>query len=359
MRQRIPARLRFEIEARDGAARTGVIAHGARARSRRRPSSRWPPRGRCAALEAREVAELGYEMVLGNTYHLFISPGPERIAARRRAARVHGLGAGDHHRLRRLPGVLARPRRRRQRDQGARRRAAAGGARSRSPRRGCAFQLLSRRLRRCSSRPRTRWQVQAALGSDIALVFDECTPVPRRPRVHGALDRAHAPLARSLPRLARAARALSARRCSGSSRAASTRTCGANRRRRSPRPGWTGSRSAAPSAATRRRCASVLGDDGAAAARGGAKAPARHRRGRRPARRHRPRHRRLRLRGPDPARPATALPSAPSPTTASASTCAKARLRGRPQPDRRRLPLPGLPAATTATTSATCPAPRS
>ena len=71
--------------------------------------------------------------------------------------------------------------------------------------------------------------VQAALGSDIALVFDECTPVPRRPRLHGALDRAHPPLARPLPRLARRARAAGARRCSGSSRAASTRTCAARR----------------------------------------------------------------------------------------------------------------------------------
>ena len=39
--------------------------------------------------------------------------------------------------------------------------------------------------------------VQAALDSDIALVFDECTPFHVDARVHRALDRAHAPLASS------------------------------------------------------------------------------------------------------------------------------------------------------------------
>ena len=54
--------------------------------------------------------------------------------------------------------------------------------------------------------PETSMEVQAALGSDIALVFDECTPFHVTPRLHRALDRAHAPLARPLPRLARRAR---------------------------------------------------------------------------------------------------------------------------------------------------------
>ena len=49
--------------------------------------------------------------------------------------------------------------------------------------------------------PEMSMQVQARLGSDIALVFDECTPLTR-PRVHGALDRADPSLAESLPGLA-------------------------------------------------------------------------------------------------------------------------------------------------------------
>ena len=43
-------------------------------------------------LHAAEVAELGYDMVLGNTFHLFIQPGHELIARDGRPARVHGLG---------------------------------------------------------------------------------------------------------------------------------------------------------------------------------------------------------------------------------------------------------------------------
>ena len=72
-------------------------------------------------------------------------------------------------------------------------------------------------------------QVQAALGSDIALVFDECTPYHAdRDYTARSTERTHRWLDRCLE-LARGGRARSARRSSGSSRAASTRTCGASR----------------------------------------------------------------------------------------------------------------------------------
>ena len=32
-------------------------------------------------LEAHEVAALGYELILGNTFHLFLAPGPKRVLA--------------------------------------------------------------------------------------------------------------------------------------------------------------------------------------------------------------------------------------------------------------------------------------
>ena len=69
----------FEITARDGAARAGVIntAHG----PVRTPA--FVPLASTAtvkSLHASEVAELGYDMVLGNTFHLFIQPGHELIA---------------------------------------------------------------------------------------------------------------------------------------------------------------------------------------------------------------------------------------------------------------------------------------
>ena len=63
--------------------------------------------------------------------------------------------------------------------------------------------------------PETSMAVQAALGSDIALVFDECTPFHVDPRLHRALDRAHPPLARALPALARRSTDPPARPCYG------------------------------------------------------------------------------------------------------------------------------------------------
>src|SRR4249919_416308 len=80
-------RLRFEVEARDGAARAGVLhtAHG----SIRTPAFiPLATKGTVRGLESSEVAGLGYELILGNTYHLFVSPGPERIAA---ADGLHGF----------------------------------------------------------------------------------------------------------------------------------------------------------------------------------------------------------------------------------------------------------------------------
>src|SRR5581483_9010471 len=36
-------------------------------------------RGAVKTLEPRDVAALGYELILGNTFHLFLAPGPELI----------------------------------------------------------------------------------------------------------------------------------------------------------------------------------------------------------------------------------------------------------------------------------------
>src|SRR5919108_146723 len=75
-----PERLRFEITARDGAARSGRLhtAHGTVDTPAFIPLA---TRGSVRSLTAAEVAELGYELVLGNTFHLRLSPGPDRIAA--------------------------------------------------------------------------------------------------------------------------------------------------------------------------------------------------------------------------------------------------------------------------------------
>src|SRR2546423_8711255 len=69
----------FTIAARDGAARTGVLrtAHGDVATPAFVPLA---STATVKTLHASEVEALGYEMVLGNTYHLFIQPGHELIA---------------------------------------------------------------------------------------------------------------------------------------------------------------------------------------------------------------------------------------------------------------------------------------
>ena len=86
-----PQRLRFEIAGRDGAARTGTLhtGHGEIATPAFIPLA---TKATVRGLESAEVAGLGYELVLGNTYHLYLSPGPARIAA---AGGLHGFMGWD------------------------------------------------------------------------------------------------------------------------------------------------------------------------------------------------------------------------------------------------------------------------
>src|ERR1700687_5443455 len=70
----------FERSATDGMARTGLLAtpHGVV----RTPA--FMPVGTAGAMKGvhwREVREAGADIVLGNTYHLMLRPGAERIAA--------------------------------------------------------------------------------------------------------------------------------------------------------------------------------------------------------------------------------------------------------------------------------------
>ena len=45
-------------------------------------------------LEVSEAAALGYDMVLGNTFHLFLAPGHDLVAPPGRPAPLHALGRG-------------------------------------------------------------------------------------------------------------------------------------------------------------------------------------------------------------------------------------------------------------------------
>lgn len=167
-------RLSFEIEARDGAARAGVL-HTAHGPVRTPAFIPLATKGTVRGLESREVAGLGYEMVLGNTYHLFVSPGPERIA---RAGGLHGFMGWDKALITDSGGFqvfsLAH---------GGVANEVKGSGRP-SGEHGSVLSIGEEGVRFRSYRdgeplfisPEVSMQVQAALGSDIALVFDECTP---------------------------------------------------------------------------------------------------------------------------------------------------------------------------------------
>jgi queuine tRNA-ribosyltransferase len=167
-------RLRFEVCARDGTARAGVLhtVHGPVATPAFIPLA---TKGTVRGLESHEVAGLGYEMVLGNTYHLFVSPGPERIA---KANGLHGFmgweralitDSGGFQVFSLAHGGVANEVKGSGRpggDQGSVVSIGEEGVRFRSYRDGSALFIS----------PEVSMEIQAALGSDIALVFDECTP---------------------------------------------------------------------------------------------------------------------------------------------------------------------------------------
>ena len=169
-----PDRLRFEIEARDGAARSGVLytAHGPIETPAFIPLA---TKGSVRGLDGDEVAALGYQLILGNTYHLFVSPGPERIAA---AGGLHGFmgweralitDSGGFQVFSLAHGGVANEVKGSGRsggEHGSKVEISEAGARFRSYRDGSELFIS----------PEVSMRVQAALGSDIALVFDECTP---------------------------------------------------------------------------------------------------------------------------------------------------------------------------------------
>src|SRR6187401_84876 len=72
-------RFQFDIQATDGAARTGII-------SMQRGEICTPtfmPVGTAATVKAMKpesVRETGADIILGNTYHLMLRPGAERVA---------------------------------------------------------------------------------------------------------------------------------------------------------------------------------------------------------------------------------------------------------------------------------------
>ena len=150
-------RVSFEVTATDGAARAGILhtAHGDV------PTPAFMPvgtKGTVKSVDPDELRALGARMILGNTYHLHFRPGRRAHRRARRAARLHGLGRADPHRLGRLPGLLAA------------RHAARAWTTTASP------SARSTTAPRSGSRPESVAAIQANLGSDVAMCLDVCAP---------------------------------------------------------------------------------------------------------------------------------------------------------------------------------------
>ena len=244
-----------------GLARTGTLhlAHG----DVRTPA--FVPlatKGAVKTLEPRDVVALGYEMVLGNTFHLLLAPGPERvrefgglhefmrwnraIITDSGGFQVFSMGHGgvaDEIKGRGRGGGaglgLTDRRGRRGRFCPSTRRASAFGPMSTG---ASAFSL---RKRPCRSRPRSARTSRSCSTSARRSTSRATTQSGRWSGHTGGSSAACA----GMPRRGRRDR-----RCMGSSRVASTGRCGSCPPKSWPVPGATGSRSAARSARTRRRC---------------------------------------------------------------------------------------------------------
>jgi queuine tRNA-ribosyltransferase len=147
------AEFQFRILNRDGAARRGefVTPHGIVQTPAFMPVG---TRGAVKAVTQRDLEEMGVEIILGNTYHLYLRPGDELIA---RCGGLHRFIGWDRPILTDSGGyqVFSLASMRRIHEQGAEFRSHLDGS----------LHLLS---------PERAVDIQMRLGSDIAMVLDEC-----------------------------------------------------------------------------------------------------------------------------------------------------------------------------------------
>ena len=162
-------RFAFSVAAADGAARTGTIAMA-------RGDIRTPafmPVGTAATVKAMKPADVragGADIILGNTYHLMLRPGAERIA---RLGGLHAFMGWDGPILTDSGGyqVMSLADLRSMGEEGVRFKSHLDGS----------AHLLT---------PERSMEVQRLLGADIVMAFDECTPFPAsREEAAGSMER--------------------------------------------------------------------------------------------------------------------------------------------------------------------------
>jgi queuine tRNA-ribosyltransferase len=152
----------FAVLHRDGQARLGEMqtAHGVV------QTPAFMPVGTSGAVKAvthRDLLELGAQIILGNTYHLYLRPGDGLIA---RAGGLHRFIGWDRPILTDSGGfqIFSLADRRRISEEGAEFRSHLDGS----------LHLLT---------PERATDIQAQLGSDIAMVLDECIATPADERI--------------------------------------------------------------------------------------------------------------------------------------------------------------------------------
>jgi queuine tRNA-ribosyltransferase len=147
-------RFAFSIAATDGKARTGTIAM-------KRGDIRTPafmPVGTAATVKAMrpaEVREAGADIILGNTYHLMLRPGAERVA---RLGGLHGFMGWDRPILTDSGGYQVM----------------SLSALTKMSEEGVAFASHIDGSRHMLT-PERSMEIQRLLDSDIVMAFDECT----------------------------------------------------------------------------------------------------------------------------------------------------------------------------------------
>ena len=149
--------MKFEIGATDGLARTGRLhlAHGMVETPAFMPVGTY---GAVKAMSPNDVKQVGAQIVLGNTFHLWLRPGVEVIQAH---GGLHRFMGWDGPILTDSGGFQVF-------SLGPLRKISEEGVTFRSPVNGDA----------CFLSPEESMRIQRGLNSDIVMIFDECTPYP-------------------------------------------------------------------------------------------------------------------------------------------------------------------------------------
>ena len=152
--------MRFELLATDGAARRGKLAlpHGVVDTPAFMPVGTY---GTVKGMSPQELKALGAQIVLGNTFHLWLRPGPDVIAAH---GGLHRFMGWDGPILTDSGGYQVY-------SLGPLRKITEEGVRFQSPVNGDP----------CFLTPEESMRIQRVLNADIVMVFDECTPYPATP----------------------------------------------------------------------------------------------------------------------------------------------------------------------------------